>query len=159
MNKPVWLGSMKCYRPVPMNQGSCWRVTVFKCMYVFIQAGQCGNQVGYALLKSLYLHINQNNTLTASTQSPSSSSKFSPHCNGNRRLTNLFFRESSKRELSLYARAVCFDTEPKVINNIIQQSEVSCDWKYDIQHSVAYLHGGAGNNWAQGAPSYLSDVN
>jgi tubulin delta len=46
------------------------------------------------------------------------------------------------------ARAVCLDTEPKVINENLTKSSKK-KWRIDPK-SVAYRHGGAGNNWSLG---------
>ena len=43
---------------------------------------------------------------------------------------------------------MCLDTEPKVINECLARSQGK-EWKLDTK-SVAYRHGGAGNNWAMG---------
>jgi tubulin delta len=62
---------------------------------------------------------------------------------------NVYFRSSSVTNKSI-ARAVCLDTEPKVIRSCVQHLEKSgAGWQYDPRN-IAYRHSGAGNNWALG---------
>lgn len=62
--------------------------------------------------------------------------------------------QSSQR---LIARAVCLDTEPKVINSCLALTNAtSSPWQYD-RLSVAYQHGGAGNNWSLGYSMLTGD--
>ena len=92
--------------------------------HVFVNTGQCGNQLGLTLLDSLYHHL-QNEP--------------------NHR--DCFFRQ---RKHGCYARALCIDTEPKVVNRCVEKVNTSNrGWLYDVQR-VVYRHGGAGNNWALG---------
>ena len=90
--------------------------------WVFVNAGQCGNQVGHEIIDSVYKHLNE------TTQ------------------CNCFFEESSSG--SFVARSVSLDTEEKVVQACFEKSK-SCNWKYDSQ-SISHRYGGAGNNWAMG---------
>lgn len=95
--------------------------------YIFVDTGQCGNQLGCSILDSLYQHLQHD---------PSH--------------LEAFFRSSySKTEFKRYARAVSIDTEPKVINECLQRVKDRKSWLFDSK-SVVYRHGGAGNNWALG---------
>ena len=98
--------------------------------FIFCNVGQCGNQLGYSLLNSVHEHLNVD---TAGDDLES------------------FFRESSTRQNSdrLVARAVCIDTEPKVVNECLWRSRREADWSLEAGN-VVYRHGGAGNNWAMG---------
>ena len=97
---------------------------------VFVETGQCGNQLGYALLDSLYNHLSQHDE----------------NCDNN--YLETYFRIPYHLSQKPIARAVCLDTEPKVINESLSNASKT-KWKID-QKSVAYRHGGAGNNWALG---------
>jgi Tubulin/FtsZ family, GTPase domain len=89
---------------------------------IFISTGQCGNQISYQILNTL------------STHSHGDSSQ-------------LFYTTESNRRI---ARAVCLDTEPKVVNECTQLTHSKhSTWTYDNK-STLYRHGGAGNNWALG---------
>jgi tubulin delta len=90
---------------------------------VFLLAGQCGNQLGYAIIDSLFDHLKDQIELQN------------------------FFRKNS--ENAYYSRAVCLDTEPKVIDECVARAKRCRKWMYD-PNSVSYKHGGAGNNWALG---------
>ena len=94
--------------------------------YVFVETGQCGNQLGFSILDSLFDQLTKN---------------FSEES------LDVFFRESRSRR-RLYARAVCLDTEPKVVNDCVQRANLTGKWQFDNK-SVAYRHGGAGNNWVR----------
>ena len=90
---------------------------------VTINVGQCGNQLGFDVLNSLFDNLK-----------------------GDIGDIDVFFRSSlSERQI---ARTVCLDTEPKVVLNSIQKSQKK-EWAYDANHCV-FRHGGAGNNWAMG---------
>jgi len=97
---------------------------------ICIQAGQCGNQLGFCVLDSLYEHLEEH-----------------------RDLLPYFFRlrqsGRSQTEPKWVARCVCIDTEPKVIHECIEHAKLSKKWTFDPNCSV-YRHGGAGNNWAMG---------
>lgn len=98
---------------------------------VFIEAGQCGNQLGYTILEKLLLHYEND------ANSNSNSNVQEKH-------KETFFRKSSKRSKendTLVARAVCLDTEPKVIGECVMKAASSQKWSYDSK-SIAYLHGG-----------------
>ena len=99
---------------------------------ILIQTGQCGNQLGYELIDSISSLANTSSGLAKD------------------KLIEMFFRHSSRQSnAKLIARTVCFDTEPKVINDSISKAHQGRQWNIDTK-SVAYLHGGAGNNWAHG---------
>ena len=91
---------------------------------ITVNAGQCGNQLGFDLTDMLFENTKQ---------SPED--------------TEMFFRESlsSSRQV---ARAICLDTEPKAVVSCLHRSARK-PWQYDPTR-CAYRHGGAGNNWAMG---------
>lgn len=97
---------------------------------VFVQTGQCGNQLGYALLDNLY------SQLCAGEPAEDESN-----------LETLFRVPLSTGQRPV-ARAVCLDTEPKVVNESFHKASRG-KWRLDPK-SAAYRHGGAGNNWALG---------
>ena len=95
--------------------------------FIFVDTGQCGNQLGCCILDSLYQHL-QHDPFHVEA----------------------FFRTSHfKSETRRYARAVSIDTEPKEINECLQRVKDRKSWLFDAK-SVVYRHGGAGNNWALG---------
>jgi hypothetical protein len=98
---------------------------------ILVDAGQCGNQLGYEILDSLFDHfqLESNN---------GSDNEFD---------FDVYFRSSKKGHI---ARAVLLDTEPKVINECVRRSKTQTNWRFDSR-SICYRHGGAGNNWAQGS--------
>ena len=99
---------------------------------IFVQTGQCGNQLGYELIDSISALANTSSGLAKE------------------KLVDKFFRHSSRQyNAKLIARTVCLDTEPKVINDSVSKAHQGRQWSIDTK-SVAYLHGGAGNNWAHG---------
>jgi hypothetical protein len=93
---------------------------------ISVNAGQCGNQLGYCIIDSLYDHLNdENDTFDA-------------------RNLEHFFRRSEKRK-KWVARSVCLDTEPKVIHECFERAKQSKNWVFN-ETGAAYEHGGAGNN-------------
>lgn len=98
---------------------------------ILCNTGQCGNQLGYCILDSLYEHLKV-------TESG---------CDDY--MENFFRETSSKRNGGMQARAVCIDTEPKVVNECLWRSKMENKWSYDTAN-ILYRHGGAGNNWAMG---------
>lgn len=90
---------------------------------VFVNTGQCGNQVGHEIIDGLWEHT-----------------KGTDEC-------NLFFQEHQSNG-NMTARSVHFDTEEKVVNACFERS-LSAAWAYD-RKSIANEYGGAGNNWAMG---------
>jgi tubulin delta len=99
---------------------------------IFVNCGQCGNQLGYELLGSLWDHLEDSNDEN-----------------------EVYFR-TTKRDKK-YARVVCLDTEPKVVSQCLAQSSVSDQrWMFD-PNNIVYRHGGAGNNWATGYHMYSGD--
>lgn len=110
---------------------------------ISIHAGQCGNQLGFCVLDSLYEHL---------TQPGASTSKHDDQI----RLMNHFFRRTSdvrggstRSRSKWMARSVCIDTEPKVIHDCISRAEDMKKWFLNEKHAH-YEYGGAGNNWAKG---------
>lgn len=108
--------------------------------FIFINAGQCGNQLGYSLLSHIHAHL-----MNLDDDHPDKEN-----------LISQFFRNSNdqRRHKTLNSRAVCIDTEPKVINECLQKSRTESlarenGWTIDPKSTV-YRHGGAGNNWALG---------
>lgn len=95
--------------------------------YIFVNTGQCGNQLGCSMMDSLYQQLQ------------SDPFEMDAH----------FRTVQSKGETKTFARAVCIDTEPKVINDCIQRVKDRKSWIFDNK-SIVYGHGGAGNNWALG---------
>ena len=105
---------------------------------IFVQIGQCGNQLGRDILEDLYATLDEDSK-------------------------ELYFRSlDSCRSLDI-ARALCIDTESKVLNelnafNSIPSTRVNNDgnkWVYDAStnnypfyENVHYS--GSGNNWAMG---------
>lgn len=88
---------------------------------VVVQVGQCGNQLGGALLDELHAH----------------------DCGGE----GAYFREGGRG--ASVARAVLLDTEPKVVRAALDRGGVG--WRYDGGGAaVIGGGGGAGNNWASG---------
>lgn len=95
--------------------------------YIFVNTGQCGNQLGCSIMDSLYQQLH--------------SDPFE---------VDAYFRTSqSKGNPKIVARAVCIDTEPKVINDCIQRVKDKKTWIFENKN-IVYGHGGAGNNWALG---------
>lgn len=92
---------------------------------IFVECGQCGNQLGFSMLDTIYAHLDG-----ASDE-----------------LKEIVFRSDSKNRQ--YARSVCLDTEPKVINECVKRAMRKRSWQFH-PNNIAYLHGGAGNNWALG---------
>lgn len=66
---------------------------------IIIEVGQCGNQLGQTLLNHLYNYYITNNATSE---------------------LDINFRRNAKNEI--IARAICIDTEPKVINNCINNN-------------------------------------
>ena len=97
--------------------------------HVFVNTGQCGNQLGTALLGSLHEHLHADHPAH----------------------WGCFFRRASNNSTKAYARAVCIDTEPKVVTQCVERvnNGGGRGWLYDVKR-VVYRHGGAGNNWAMG---------
>lgn len=93
---------------------------------ITVNTGQCGNQLGYCILNSIYEHI--------------ISSKPS--------LTNLYYHNSNK-DNKLISRTILIDTEPKVIFECLNKTKERNEWLYN-EKNIHYLYGGAGNNWAMG---------
>lgn len=107
--------------------------------YVFVAAGQCGNQLSFDLLNMLHQHYQRH--LSLAQQSPQDATHIE---DGAWMLHHSLFREDG------LSRSVCLDTEPKVIEDCLAKSQLSSSyWQFD-RKSILYRHGGAGNNWALG---------
>ena len=133
---------------------------------VFIQTGQCGNQLGYSLLDKLYSHLSGTDTAAAVSADPKKSQQKSTrkhHLDHDKddgwlqqqqlddgaSALEKYFRYNPVSKKSI-ARSVSLDTEPKVVQQCLQRSiHPSSQWIIDPR-SACYLHGGAGNNWALG---------
>ncbi|TMW65278.1 hypothetical protein Poli38472_007920 [Pythium oligandrum] len=98
-----------------------------------VQIGQCGNQVGRALLEKL------------ATESPDG-----------RIEDSAFFREAApatsrvrrpSRQEQRRARAVLIDMEPKVVQDCLQRPQDT--WTYEASNTFT-MQSGSGNNWAYG---------
>lgn len=109
--------------------------------YVFIATGQCGNQLSFELLNSIYQH--QNLIEKSSGDSIVGAQEIEDTLYY---LNQSIFRKKKNQSI---ARIVSLDTEPKVIEDCLQRSRLETEWSYDPSR-VAYRHGGAGNNWALG---------
>ncbi len=93
---------------------------------ITVNTGQCGNQLGFDLIQSLYDHTIENP----------------------QQFETYFRNTNATNETRPIARAVCLDTEPKAILNCLQRTSRK-SWQYDPSKCL-YKHGGAGNNWAMG---------
>lgn len=108
---------------------------------IFLQLGQCGNQVGQRVFDTL---IEDN--LTSSNQKLSIT---------NRSAISDYVRESLDRffiqyENKLVARALAIDTELKVIEQLMdEKSQANRQWSYE-KKCVIEGRLGSGNNWACG---------
>ena len=101
-----------------------------------IQVGQCGNQLGSALLSSLAApSVDSPSTVTSSPSLPPPP----PSC---------YFR-TTPQGVHL-ARAVLVDTEPKVINKCLSYSRHEKGFAYSRFSGATVGAGGAANNWARG---------
>jgi hypothetical protein len=111
-------------------------------MSLLITSGQCGNQLGATLNAKLFNEL---------SRAPEHTPDLDIYFRGGDSSINLFTSEKGHTQRGKYTpRTVCIDTEPKVINDIVNKPVQSGQpWAYD-PHSVVYRHGGAGNNWAVG---------
>jgi tubulin delta len=131
---------------------------------VFIQTGQCGNQLGYSLLDKLYSHLSGTDAAAVSPDSKKIQQKstrkhhldldeddgwLQQQLDDGASALEKYFRYNPLSKKSI-ARSVSLDTEPKVVQQCLQRSiHPSSQWIIDPR-SACYLHGGAGNNWALG---------
>ena len=120
---------------------------------ICVQAGQCGNQLGLSLLNSLYDHLQP---LSAHGEYNGELEAFFRPSDGGAEAALGFFGDYyashpqyATHAPKLKARAVCIDTEPKVVNDVYSRSCAQNGWQYEA-NNVLYRHGGAGNNWALG---------
>lgn len=97
---------------------------------VVVQAGQCGNQLGFEALHTLYDNVAPTDDLSADQALELSA----------------FFRNSSAGKP--VARAVLVDTEPKVVEGVVARASRG-EWNYNARGCVVQ-QSGAGNNWAMG---------
>ena len=108
---------------------------------VFLNSGQCGNQLGYNVVDYVYNHFTSNVSKPSGGGSGGSGGGSSIDSEMD---LELFFRRGKKNPDKLYARSVCLDTEPKVVNDCMAKSKLAKErWEIDAR-SVAYRHGGAG---------------
>jgi tubulin gamma len=117
---------------------------------IFVNTGQCGNQVGFDVIDGMFEHL-----CDASVESATSRHRLrrgiSGDCDSSTHPMDgldAFFRPSSSDPSGYTARAVCVDTEPKVVLNCMSQCRRR-GWRLDPARAV-FSHGGAGNNWAMG---------
>lgn len=102
---------------------------------ITIHAGQCGNQLGYCILDSLYDHLAHQNNYEDMN----------------------YYYQYNEKSMAWYARSVCIDTEPKVIHECVTRANQLKKWKFNENHTH-YLYGGAGNNWAMGYQMCSGDI-
>ena len=108
--------------------------------FVFLNSGQCGNQLGFNVVDYVYNHFFSSKHNSSAADSASESHPFLDQ----EMDLDLFFRRGRKSADKLYSRSVCLDTEPKVVNDCIAKSrQAKGRWEVDTR-SVAYRHGGAG---------------
>lgn len=130
--------------------------------WVLVATGQCGNQVGYSLLESVFQHVKPIETDSGHQRTLAPKGKGILGCEQDflRSIErNMFFREADSSCLKYFARAVCVDTEQKAIRSCVErtlskkESSVKrgtfASWEYSPS-SIAHVYGGAGNNWALG---------
>lgn len=97
---------------------------------VLVQAGQCGNQLGFETLDTLYRNLAGGDDVSVDHEMDMS----------------VFFRSSSAGVP--VARAVLVDTEPKVVDGVCVKAQQG-PWRYNRRGCVVQ-QSGAGNNWAMG---------
>lgn len=102
---------------------------------ITIQVGQCGNQLGFELFKTLCQDIEGGDKNGCHDQNYYSA------------CTERFF--ASDCENGLVASAVLVDTEQKVVSKVLLEACRSNKWHYPKDGSFT-LKQGAGNNWAAG---------
>lgn len=100
---------------------------------ILVNAGQCGNQLGYSMLDGAYKELRGE---------IEKEKGFSDNL-------EIIFRPQSDARKAPLARCVCLDTEPKVVNDCVARAGRKNPWRFDPS-TIAYRHGGAGNNWAVG---------
>lgn len=136
--------------------------------YVLICAGQCGNQLGYEVLDQIDQHLTEDALgIRPLAPAPTKTKVDKKRAviaeqidnsiaeNSASLLHNSVFGNAEQN----FARCVCLDTEPKVIDNCLAKRKnisrlnvkgsLYSPWLYDTK-SIAYRHGGAGNNWSLG---------
>ena len=114
---------------------------------ITVHAGQCGNQLGYCLLDSLYDHLTQ----------PLQFSQSLDERDRQYRVMNHYFKRIHGKRSKWVARSVCIDTEPKVIHDCVSRAEDMKKWFLNDKQTH-YEHGGAGNNWARGYQLYSGNL-
>lgn len=100
-------------------------------VYIFLQFGQCGNQLGEELFSSAYKDI-------VSSSSP----YWNNACN-----RDVWFNHGQHGEMR--ARAILVDSEVKVLSNLAQMPK-KCYWSFSKSNIVSSFDEGAGNNFALG---------
>jgi hypothetical protein len=86
---------------------------------VFVQTGQCGNQIGYQLLSDLFNQIHSRNGVDTDARSVERVERDTVI----EEELDLYFHESETKPGKYFARCVCLDTEPKVINDIVAKAK------------------------------------
>jgi tubulin delta len=109
---------------------------IFLEMFVLIFVGQCGNQIGLSFLSLYYAYLE---SLVYSETNHKKNTEYALEA------LELFFNETAGGPV---ARALCVDTEAKVIEKIHKHA-LKCKWKLDPKN-VVFQKSGAGNNWAFG---------
>ena len=97
---------------------------------IFIETGQCGNQLGYSLLDTLYKHLNVIETKKDII--------YDNNYEDNSLLLENYFRllsinnDNRNNSTKYIARAICLDTEPKVVKQCLEKSLKSkSNWRLD----------------------------
>src|SRR4051812_3694683 len=97
--------------------------------WVFLNVGQCGNQVGHEIINNLW-----NSVQTMEEE------------------RWMYFDNTVDNRAKIHnketIRCVCVDTEEKVVTSCAQKC-ADTKWKYD-DSSMVFGYGGAGNNWSTG---------
>jgi tubulin beta len=118
---------------------------------IFVNTGQCGNQVGFDVIDGMFGHLSDGSAGAATPRPRPRGGAPSDDWDSNIHPMDglyAFFRPSSSNPSGYTARAVCVDTEPKVVLNCMSQCRRR-GWRLDPARAV-FSHGGAGNNWAMG---------
>eukprot|EP01038_Epipyxis_sp_PR26KG_P013340 gene13340-17892_t len=106
---------------------------------IFLFIGQAGNQLGFTILDKLFNQLKDY---------PDVLNQYFREKNNVNAEVNIHLNSNNCKRKRI-ARAVCIDTEPKVINECIHKTRTHNHWLYDDNNTL-FSHGGAGNNWALG---------
>ena len=114
---------------------------------VTVQLGQCGNQIGSQLFKTVY---------GDATGSLKARAKSGPSAAYHESSVERFFyipepqpTKALTRSSSLRARSVLVDMETKVVHQTLSEAKKGGSWSYD-ESCVYTQKKGSGNNWASG---------